>query len=254
MLAPQGLQAATSPSRLTLVLDLDETLVHCEIGDGASELKGCWGEHGTKPLARIHTRPPELEFSLPIADESTVVRVYKRPNVDNFLAAVSVFCDVVIFTSAMGEYARCLARLLDPSSTIFKAILSREQCMEMEPGFYSKDLALLGRPLERTVLIDDSKASFLMQPSNGIPIPPFFGAPRDAILLGLLPILAELNLMPDIRPRLRNDYKLKDKLLLLMHLRNFNVTREHSPELYDSPPLREYLLKSEAGAKYNYKL
>ena len=51
--------------RLTVCLDLDETLVHCEIPSG-THFKGCYGEHGAKPLPKVlqrrqRQRPPKLQ-------------------------------------------------------------------------------------------------------------------------------------------------------------------------------------------------
>jgi TFIIF-interacting CTD phosphatase-like protein len=46
-----------------------------------------------------------------------------------------------------------------------------------------QDLSRLGRDLARTVLVDDSPSSFLMQPSNGLPIRPFTGQSCDNDLL-----------------------------------------------------------------------
>ena len=46
-----------------------------------------------------------------------------------------------------------------------------------------QDLSLLKCDLARTVLVDDSPFSFLMQPSNGLPIRPFTGQPSDQDLL-----------------------------------------------------------------------
>lgn len=48
-----------------------------------------------------------------------------------------------------------------------------------------QDLPRLGCDLSRTVLLDDSPFSFLMQPSNGLPIRPFSGEASDNDLLAV---------------------------------------------------------------------
>ena len=80
-------------------------------------------------------------------------------------------------------------------------------------GAYCKDLGILGRPLARTVLIDDSNTSFMLQPDNGIPIPAFHGDPHDRNLVSVLPLLRSLGELDDVRPALRAKFGVQAKLL-----------------------------------------
>lgn len=51
--------------------------------------------------------------------------------------------------------------------------------------------------------------SFLLQPANGVPVRPYHGAGSDTQLLGvMLPLLASLAQVPDVRPVLRERFKL----------------------------------------------
>jgi Dullard-like phosphatase family protein len=122
----------------------------------------------------------------------------QRPHLHSFLEEVHALGQLVIFTSATEEYALKLAGLLDPSGDRFMRVLSRSSCLEVQRGVYVKDLKQCGRSLARTVLIDDTKTSFLLQPDNGLPISPFFGDHRDAALPGLLPALQHLATLPDV--------------------------------------------------------
>ena len=68
-----------------------------------------------------------------------------------------------------------------------------------------KDLSPLGRDLRRTVLVDNSPFSFLLQPACGVPAHPFDGDGADEHLLSsVLPLLRELAADPrlDVRPLL----------------------------------------------------
>lgn len=181
---------------------MDECLVHTEVADAT--IKGCH-THSTRPHelspADLARRPPaDFEFELPYLDAP--VRVFKRPALDEFLAETSKLADIVLYTSAVEGYASEIIRRIDPDGTTFLRLLSRKHCRVLEhtggaptprrhphprvlthtrasAAAYGKDLRGLGRSLARTVLVDDSNTSFMLQPDNGIPISAFYGDPRD---------------------------------------------------------------------------
>eukprot|EP00923_Selenidium_pygospionis_P017249 GHVN01030305.1.p1 GENE.GHVN01030305.1~~GHVN01030305.1.p1 ORF type:complete len:355 (+),score=59.56 GHVN01030305.1:251-1315(+) len=101
-----GPQAAEDVGKKTLVLDLDETLVH-----------SCF-------------RPVSISsFSIPVEIDGYIHRIYvcKRPWVDEFLATVAKKYEVVIFTASLRKYADPLIDRLDPSGN-GKWRLFREAC------------------------------------------------------------------------------------------------------------------------------
>eukprot|EP00966_Prymnesium_polylepis_P192605 4464199-Prymnesium_polylepis.1 len=106
-------------------------------------------------------REASREFSL--HHVATPVKVFLRPEVEAFLHEASEVAQLVLFTSASEEYADRLRAILDPTGTLFLSVLARGQCTPLEPGVYVKDLEQLGRSLARTILIDDTKTSFLLQ-------------------------------------------------------------------------------------------
>ena len=81
----------------TLVLDLDETLVHSSF----------------KPIL-------DPDFIIPVEIEGRIVDVYvlKRPLMDEFLTAVGQIYEVVVFTASLSKYADPLLDLLDPDNVI----------------------------------------------------------------------------------------------------------------------------------------
>jgi Dullard-like phosphatase family protein len=205
--------------RLTLCLDLDECLVHCTSDDkGAPSFQEVQGPEAARTAAaqaeRMQRRPPHREpdaiFELPYLEQP--VRVHKRPLLDDFLSAACQLCDVVLFTSAAPGYVEQLVPLIEPAGRPFAAVLTRAHCTELD-ALYVKDLGQLGRPLERAVLLDDNPASFLLQPDNGVPITPWFGAADDRDLGAILPLLRHLSSDDDVRPRLRERFKLQELLL-----------------------------------------
>ncbi len=50
-------------------------------------------------------------------------------------------------------------------------------------GNYVKDMTRLGRPIEGSIIVDNSPASYLFQPENAIPCESFIENPADRELL-----------------------------------------------------------------------
>ena len=190
---------------------MDECLLHAEVADGA--IKGCDQSH--QAHARAEERKDvaaDFEFELPYLDAP--VRVFKRPGLDDFLLEAGRVAELVLYTSAAEGYASEIVRRLDPTGATFAGVLTRRHCRKLQTGSYAKDLAGLGRSLERTVLVDDSTTPFMMQPDNGIPITAFFGDPADRDLLRVLHLLRHLHAEDeDVRPFLRQRFGVKEKLL-----------------------------------------
>jgi len=154
--------------RKTLVLDLDETLVHSSF----------------TPV------PCELILTLQLGNEEHKVYVKKRPGVDLFLEKVAEFCEVVIFTASTALYANELLDQLDVHRTITYRLF-REACSRFKEG-YVKDLSRLGRDLDNVIIIDNLPICYALQPENAIPIKTWRNDPDDRELYDLLPILVSL--------------------------------------------------------------
>ena len=58
--------------------------------------------------------------------------------------------------------------------------------------YYIKDLGRLGRPLDKTIIIDNTKENFCWHLSNGIHISSFFKRKHDTELLKLTPLLKQI--------------------------------------------------------------
>lgn len=163
-----GPMAPEMKGRKTLVLDLDETLVHSSF----------------RPV-------PGPDFIISIELDGVTHRVYvqKRPGVDHFLEEMGSKFEVVVFTASLDKYANPVLDILDPKGFI-KIRLFREACVQ-HYGNYVKDLSLLGRRLEDTLIIDNSPFSYMFQPDNAIPITSWFNDKTDRELYDLVPFLLE---------------------------------------------------------------
>lgn len=76
------------------------------------------------------------------------------------------YYEIVIYTASLDKYANPLLDLLDPHKVI-RHRLFREHCVYFE-GNYVKDLSLLNRDLTKTIIIDNSPASYMFHPESAI--------------------------------------------------------------------------------------
>ncbi|KAL6198263.1 hypothetical protein ACLB2K_028055 [Fragaria x ananassa] len=128
-----------SPEKKTIVLDLDETMIHSQAG----------------------TPPENYDFVV-------------RPRIDGMLGEKY---EVVVFTAGLREYASLVLDRLDRKRVISHR-LYRESCKEVD-GKFVKDLSGLGRDLRRVVIVDDNPNSYSLQPENGVPVRPFLDDMAD---------------------------------------------------------------------------
>lgn len=163
--------------RKTLILDLDETLVHSTI----------------KAVTHHH-----LTVDVLIDGMTCTFYVIKRPHVDLFLKKVAEWFDLVIFTASMQQYADPLIDQLDTGKLV-KGRLFRESCLAKE-GNFVKDLGLIGQDLATTIIVDNSPIAYSHNKENALPIENWMGDnPQDDALLNLLPFLNGLRFTSDVR-------------------------------------------------------
>ncbi|KAI9314453.1 NLI interacting factor [Dichotomocladium elegans] len=175
----------------TLVLDLDETLVH-------SVRLGSLAHKQAKVSASIKRKKIEVRDD----KQSLLYEVYKRPHVDYFLKTISQWYKVVIFTASMAEYADPVIDWLDQEHTLVSQRYFRQSCI-VRNGNFVKDIALAEPDLAKVCLVDNSLAAFELYQENGIPLPGWISNPNDECLLDLLPLLDALRFTADVRSILR---------------------------------------------------
>lgn len=170
---------------ICLVLDLDETLVHCTV----------------EPVA-------DADMIFPVEFNGTEYQVHVRcrPFLKEFLEAVSCKFEVVIFTASQQVYADKLLDKIDPEGKFIRHRMFRDSCLPVE-GNFLKDLSVLGRDLSKAVLVDNSPHAFGYQVDNGIPIESWFDDPEDKELLKLEMFLRTLHGVDDVRDVVRKTFQ-----------------------------------------------
>lgn len=163
-----------------LVLDLDETLIHC-----------CNFDNGKIKWDRT------LTYESFRSGSTVVVKFNVRPHASWFIEQASRHFQIVIYTSSDQDYAKALVRFLDPSEKFIKRIYAKNLCLKTEKGFLVKDLRLVtGDDTSRVVLVDNAVSSFAPQINNGIPILPYYSGNVDQELPKLLNLLLVLKQEP----------------------------------------------------------
>ena len=152
--------------KYTLVLDLDETL--------------------------IHYIPKENEEYVQI-----------RPGAEEFIKELSKFFEIIIFTASRQSYADLVLKGIDIDNKI-SAKLYRQHTMRIGNSNI-KDLAKLGRDLKKIIIVDNSPDNYNLQPKNGINVIDFDGNENDDILYLLKNDLIKLvkSDPDDVRPFLK---------------------------------------------------
>ena len=115
--------------------------------------------------------------------------------------------EVIIFTASQQVYAEKLLDILDPQN---KLLTIDQPGLLLMRRWYLKDLTALGRDLSQTVLVDNSPHAFGYQVENGIPIDSWFDNDKDQELVKLLPFLARLKQLKDVRPLIREQFQLHE--------------------------------------------
>ena len=163
-------------NKKTLILDLDETLVHSSF-----------------------TPFEKNDIVLNVDFEGVMYNIYVlvRPDAELFIKSVAKFFEVVIFTASISKYASPLLDILDKGKNI-KHRLYRDQCTFIN-GIYIKDLKKCNRSLKDLIIVDNSPIAYTFDSDNGLPIKTWIEDPDDRELMKLVPILEFLSKTKDVR-------------------------------------------------------
>ena len=137
-----------------IILDLDETLIHCYQLDN----ENC--------------------------------KFYTRPYVYELLKYLKKHFYVVLFTAGEKDYVKCVLNELDSNQSYFDFILDRSSCIEFN-NIYIKDLRIFNT-INKIYIIDNNIYSFSNNLDKGILIQSYFGNEEDTVLKSLMGSLDNL--------------------------------------------------------------
>ena len=137
---PPFLKPISPKYKYTLVLDLDETLIHY-ISD----------------------------------NDSAYIQI--RPGAEEFLKDLSKYYEIVIFTAALQTYADLVIDGIDPDGVITDRLYRQHTVSVGNANI--KDLDKIGRNLKHVIIVDNFLENFSLQPNNGLNIIDFEGNEYD---------------------------------------------------------------------------
>lgn len=176
----------------TLILDLDETLIH-------SMSKG--GRMGSGHMVEVQLNTTYLSAGgqQNLGTQHPILYyVYKRPHCDEFLRKVSKWYNLVVFTASVQEYADPVIDWLETERKFFAGRYYRQHCT-FRHGAFIKDLSSVEPDLSKVMILDNSPLSYMFQQDNAIPIQGWISDPTDNDLLHLVPLLEGLQYVSDVR-------------------------------------------------------
>jgi Dullard-like phosphatase family protein len=161
----------------TVVLDLDETLVH----------------------SSPNIANPDHTINKVLPDGTTmVIKVNVRPFARDFLRTLSSIAEIMIFTAGVKSYADTILNLLDPGGQFITARYYRDSCILSHNG-YIKDLSIVKRNLKNVLIVDNLASSFMYNKENGILVNSWYDDKSDKELLNLLKYLRCILVHEDLR-------------------------------------------------------
>lgn len=195
----------------TLILDLDETLIH-SLSRGAPRSLGS--------SSSCHM------IELKVNNMATLYYVYKRPFCDFFLREISKWFELQIFTASVKEYADPIIDWLENDMVdlklgtplkVFTKRYYRSDCTYRPGVGYIKDLLKFfpkDDDLRGVIIVDNSPVSYALHEDNAVMIEGWINDQGDRDLLNLLPLLYSLSVCIDVRYilGLRSGEKLFEKL------------------------------------------
>jgi len=116
----------------------------------------------------------------------------KRPGVDKFLATLSQYYEIVIFTPSQDGIAAPVIASLDTKGYVMHHLY--RDATNYQDGVHCKDLSWLNRPLRKIVVLDDDPDALKFQPENLIRVKPYDNANvEDNTLERITPLLVEIS-------------------------------------------------------------
>ena len=171
-----------SSYKYTLVLDLDETLIHIE------------RDMNSKSKRKV---------------------MILRPYLHEFLSKMKKFYELILFSVGIPDYVDPLVDIIEKKEKYFDYRLYRHHAI-FDGKEYVKDLSKLGRDIRKIVIVDNLPQAFKLHRNNGICIKGFYGdkiGDRNTLKI-LSMVLEKIRFDADETNDIRDSLR-KEKLLII---------------------------------------
>eukprot|EP01012_Entosiphon_sulcatum_P020052 TRINITY_DN2502_c0_g1_i1.p1 TRINITY_DN2502_c0_g1~~TRINITY_DN2502_c0_g1_i1.p1 ORF type:complete len:311 (-),score=36.12 TRINITY_DN2502_c0_g1_i1:339-1271(-) len=163
-------QTASCSGLYTIVLDLDETVIHTTEASPSDEASD------------------SIELFFPEVGE--VLWTHVRPNARDLFPYLASAAELLVWTAGSAEYAELVLSHLDPEQNV-RFCVSRDPRWFQLP-YYTKSLPRLGRQMDYVLLIDNSEYVCSGDRENCIVVEDFEGDSTDTLLYTLQEVLTDL--------------------------------------------------------------
>lgn len=205
---------AADDHRKTVVLDLDETLIHCSV---KRKLPNSDIEFGGVPPVSCILRPYALTFLQKLASKYELIV---------FTAGTPAYAELIVdyFEKYMNFETR-----VPYSLKLFSHVLYSTECTQIKVRglpIVIKDLRRLGRDMKTTVIIDNSPLAIGYALDNTIPIIDFFGDKGDRELISMVKWVDQFFMNDDVRIPLAKTYGLRAQVETTKKIKSMIRQRE----------------------------
>ena len=136
----------------TLIIDLDETLIH-SMAKGGRMSTGHMVE--VRLMGQVSSSGVQIGPGVPI-----LYYVHERPGCHEFLRKVRKWYNLIVFTASVQEYADPVIDWLERETKYFSGRYYRQHCT-FRNGAYIKDLAQVEPDLSKVMILDNSPMSYI---------------------------------------------------------------------------------------------
>ena len=151
--------------KYTLVLDLDETLIHLRQKKDVINLKND---------VNIKINNISDNFYENYDKDRNKYLLQFRVGLFSFLTILKPFYEIISFTSATKEYANVIINEIEKKRKFFDYNFYREHTVIYKDTFV-KDISRIGRDIKKIIIIDNNEFNFVLNKENGIKIAPYYG-------------------------------------------------------------------------------
>ena len=154
-----------SKKKFTLVLDLDETLIHLRQKKDVINIKN-------DVNIKINNKSDYFYDNYDKNNNKYLLQF--RVGLFSFLTILKPFYELISFTSASKEYADVIINEIEKKRKFFDHKFYREHCVIYKDTFV-KDISRIGRDIKKIIIIDNNERNFVLNKENGIKIAPYYG-------------------------------------------------------------------------------